>query len=128
MRWVMVLCLVVGCAENAGMRPRGLRNSVRIESLERRIAKTEDKLGIKPERPPPQPRTDLERSGVDKQIDAVADRLTTIDKRIDALADRLLVIDERIATLLAAQSVIQRELATIRVAAPPTPTPASTRP
>jgi hypothetical protein len=105
--WVMVLC-VMGCAENAGMRPRGLRNSVRIESLERRIAKTEDKLGITPERPPPQPRTDLQASD--------------LDVRIDDLTLRIAAVDERLVQVLAAQVKMQQELAELRKAAvPPSP-------
>jgi hypothetical protein len=102
--WVMVLCVMGGCAENAGMRPRGLRNSVRIESLERRIAQTEQKLGITPERPPPQPRTDLQQ--------------TDLDVRLDGLTARMAKLDERLTALLAAQVQIQQELAELRKAAP----------
>lgn len=113
--WVMVLCVMAGCAESTGMRPRGLRNSVRIESLERRIATTEGKLGITPERAPPQPRTDLQS--------------TDLDVRMDALTKRMATMDERLTKLFAAQVQVQQELAELRRAAAPAvtePTPPAT--
>lgn len=111
--WVMVLCLV-GCADNAGMRPRGLRNSVRIESLERRIATTEGKLGITPERPPPQPRTDLQSTDLDVRMQAMAKRLAAMDARMAAM-------DERLTKVLAAQFQVQQEVAELRRSATPAP-------
>lgn len=39
MRWIAVgLVLVMGCAAGAEMRPRGRRNAVRIDALEKQIA------------------------------------------------------------------------------------------
>ena len=43
MRWIMLWCLVVGaCATSGGeMRPRGRRNSTRIDALDARISALE---------------------------------------------------------------------------------------
>jgi outer membrane murein-binding lipoprotein Lpp len=44
MRWMVVLCVVVSaCASDAEMRPRGRRNSVRIDELDARISSLEGK-------------------------------------------------------------------------------------
>jgi hypothetical protein len=37
MRWILMCCLVAGCAAGADMRPRGKRNSLRIETLEKKM-------------------------------------------------------------------------------------------
>ena len=44
MRWVLMLSLMVGCAAGAEMRPRGKRNSLRIETLEKRMAAMEAEM------------------------------------------------------------------------------------
>lgn len=44
MRWVLMVCLMMGCATGAEMRPRGKRNSLRIETLEKRMAAMEAEM------------------------------------------------------------------------------------
>lgn len=42
---VVALCVLgIGCAAGAEMRPRGKRNSVKIEALEKRIATLEQQI------------------------------------------------------------------------------------
>ena len=44
MRWVLMLSLLMGCATGAEMRPRGKRNSLKIETLEKRIEQLEKRI------------------------------------------------------------------------------------
>jgi hypothetical protein len=46
MRWMLVLCVVAGCAAGAEMRPRGKRNSLRIEKLEKRMGELEQEMQL----------------------------------------------------------------------------------
>lgn len=86
------------------MRPRGKRNSVRIQALERRIARAEARLGIPVEQPPPQP----------EEADQIEPRLYALEARLGA-------IDAKLVRLL-------DELAKLRQPPPPATVPASPPP
>lgn len=99
---MVLLCLVVGCAAGAEMRPRGKRNSLRIEVLEKRIAGVEGRLGIGAPQPP-------------------ADGAKPIDP--GSLAARVEAIDERLSILFQQQQRIEKQLTEMRAATATAPAP-----
>ncbi len=88
MRWMVGLCLVsVGCAAGAEMRPRGRRNAVRIDALEKRIAVLEgsDPSSLTPPAAP-SPRPSKQPADV-----------TMLEERVDELQARIAALQAELA-------------------------------